>query len=97
MVLKKYLLSAACLLAMQGAMAQVDGVIGTSVQAANTSCCKGKKDCSKTPAGQLKTRLQKLLGKGIMLVIRMTRCMVPPGNGMKERATCSSLRATILQ
>ena len=39
MVLKKYLLSAACLLAMQGAMAQVDGVIGTSVQAANTSCC----------------------------------------------------------
>ena len=63
MVLKKYLLSVACLLAMQGAMAQVDGVIGTSVQAANTSCCKGKKDCSKTPAGQLKTRLQKLLSK----------------------------------
>ena len=67
MVLKKYLLSAACLLAMQGAMAQVDGVTGASVQAANTSCCKGKKDCSKTPAGQLKTRLQKLLSKGIML------------------------------
>lgn len=67
MVLKKYLLSAACLLAMQGAMAQVNGVTGTSVQAANTSCCKGKKDCSKTPAGQLKTRLQKLLSKGIML------------------------------
>ena len=39
MVLKKYLLSAACLLAMQGAMAQVDGVTGASVQAANTSCC----------------------------------------------------------
>ena len=67
MVLKKYLLSAACLLAMQGAMAQVDGVTGASVQAANTSCCKGKKDCSKTPAEQLKTRLQKLLSKGIML------------------------------
>ena len=67
MVLKKYLLSAACLLAMQGAMAQVDGVTGASVLAANTSCCKGKKDCSKTPAEQLKTRLQKLLSKGIML------------------------------
>ena len=64
---KRILISAACLLAMQGAMAQVDGVSGASVQATGTSCCKGKKDCSKTPAGQLKTRLQKLLNKGIML------------------------------
>ena len=36
---KRILISAACLLAMQGAMAQVDGVSGASVQATGTSCC----------------------------------------------------------
>lgn len=61
------MIGAACLMAMQGAMAQVDGVTGASVQTANTSCSKGKKQCCNTPAEQLKVRLQKLLNKGIML------------------------------
>lgn len=39
---KRILIGAACLMAMQGAMAQVDGVTGASVQTANTSCCKSK-------------------------------------------------------
>ena len=64
---KRILISAACLLVMQGAIAQVDGVSGASVQAAGTSCSNGKKECCKTPAGQLKIRLQKLLNKGIMV------------------------------
>ena len=64
---KRILISAACLLVMQGAMAQVDGVSGASVQAAGTSCSNGIKECCKTPAGQLKIRLQKLLNKGIMV------------------------------
>ena len=42
---KRILISAVCLLAMQGAMAQVDGVTGASVQAAGTSCSKDKKVC----------------------------------------------------
>ena len=64
---KRILSSAVCLLAMQGAMAQVDGVTGASVQAAGASCSKDKKVCCKTPAEQLKNRLQKILNKGIML------------------------------
>lgn len=64
---KRILISAACLLVMQGAIAQVDGVSGASVQAAGTSCSNGKKECCKTPAGQLKICLQKLLNKGIMV------------------------------
>lgn len=64
---KRILISAVWLLAMQGAMAQVDGVTGASVQTAGTSCSKDKKECCKTPAGQLKIRLQKLLNKGIMV------------------------------
>ena len=64
---KRILISAVCLLAMQGAMAQVDGVTGASVQTAGTSCSKDKKVCCKTPAEQLKNRLQKILNKGIML------------------------------
>ncbi len=67
MVLKRFLLSAACLMALQGAMAQVDGVTGASMQAGESSCSKGKKECCKTPAAQLKVRLQKLLKRGIML------------------------------
>lgn len=67
MIGKRILIGAACLMAMQGAMAQVDGVTGASVQTAKTSCCKGKKQCCNTPAEQLKVRLQKLLNKGIML------------------------------
>ena len=67
MIGKRILIGAACLMAMQGAMAQVDGVTGASVQTANTSCCKGKKQCCNTPAEQLKVRLQKLRNKGIML------------------------------
>ena len=39
---KRILISAVCLLAMQGAMAQVDGTTGASVQAAATSCSKDK-------------------------------------------------------
>ena len=39
---KRILIGAACLMAMQGAVAQIDGVTGASVQTANTSCCKGK-------------------------------------------------------
>ena len=64
---KRILISAVCLLAMQGAMAQVDGVTGASVQTAGTSYSKDKKVCCKTPAEQLKIRLQKLLNKGIMV------------------------------
>ena len=64
---KRILISAVCLLAMQGAMAQVDGTTGASVQAAGTSCSKDKKVCCKTPAEQQIIRLQKLLNKGIML------------------------------
>ena len=64
---KRILISAVCLLAMQGAMAQVDGVTGASVQTAGTSCSKDKKVCCKTPAEQLKIRLQKILNKGVML------------------------------
>ena len=67
MIGKRILIGAACLMAMQGAVAQVDGVTGASVQTANTSSCKGKKQCCNTPAEQLKVRLQKLLNKGIML------------------------------
>ena len=63
---KRILISAVCLLAMQGAMAQVDGTTGASVQAAGTSCSKDKKVCCKTPAEQQIIRLQKLLNKGIM-------------------------------
>ena len=48
-------------------MAQVDGVTGASVQTAGTSCNKDKKVCCKTPAEQLKIRLQKIMDKGIML------------------------------
>ena len=64
---KRILISAVCLLAMQGAMAQVDGVTGASVQTAGTSCSKDKKVCCKTPAEQLKNRLQKIMDKGIMV------------------------------
>ena len=64
---KRILISAVCLLAMQGAMAQVDGVTGASVQTAGASCSKDKKVCCKTPAEQLKNRLQTILNKGIML------------------------------
>ena len=67
MIGKRILIGAACLMAMQGAVAQVDGVTGASVQTANTSSCKDKKQCCNTPAEQLKVRLQKLLNKGIML------------------------------
>jgi hypothetical protein len=42
---KRILISAVCLLAMQGAMAQVDGVTGASVQTAGASCSKDKKVC----------------------------------------------------
>lgn len=52
-------------MAMQGAMAQVDGITGASMQAEKSSCSQSKK-CN-TPAEQLKIRLQKLLKKGIML------------------------------
>ena len=64
---KRILISAVCLLAMQGAMAQVDGVTGASVQTAGTSCSKDKKVCCKTSAEQLKNRLQKIMDKGIMV------------------------------
>lgn len=40
---KRILISAVCLLAMQGAMAQVDGVTGASVQTAGISCSKDKR------------------------------------------------------
>jgi hypothetical protein len=75
MIGKRILIGAACLMAMQGAMAQVDGVTGTSVQTANTSCCKGKKQCCNTPAEQLKVRLQKLLNniKQINIITTMEK------------------------
>ncbi len=66
-MIKRILLSAACLMAMQGAMAQVDGVTGASTQAEMASSVKSRKTSSKTPAEQLKARLQKLIRKGIML------------------------------
>ena len=55
MIGKRILIGAACLMAMQGAVAQVDGVTGASVQTANTSSCKGKKQCCKPVGGIKKT------------------------------------------
>ena len=63
-MVKKLLLSAACLVVMQGVMAQVDGTTGATTQAEKTSCCQNK-TCN-TPAEQLKVRLQKILKKGVM-------------------------------
>ncbi len=65
-MIRKFLLTAACLMAMQGTMAQVDGITGASTQTDKVSC-SAKKACCNTPAEQLKARLQKLVSKGIML------------------------------
>ncbi len=99
MIGKRILIGAACLMAMQGAMAQVDGVTGASVQTARIlPAAKVKRHCCNTPAEQLKVSLQKLLNKGIMVGHQdRSWCMVLPGNGMKERAMCFLLQVIIPQ
>lgn len=70
--MRKLFLSACCCLALQGAMAQVDGMTGASVQTKETSCgasCSATccKKTHNTPACQLLDRLKKLQKRGIML------------------------------
>ncbi len=70
--MRKLFLSAFCCLALQGVMAQVDGMMGASVQTKDTSCgASSSATCCKkthtTPASQLLGRLKKLQKRGIML------------------------------
>ena len=71
-MIKKLFLGACCCMALQGAMAQVDGMTGASVQTKETSCgasCSATccKKTHNTPACQLLDRLKKLQKRGIML------------------------------
>ena len=71
-MMRKLFLSAFCCLALQGVMAQVDGMLGASVQTKDTSCgASSSATCCKkthtTPASQLLGRLKKLQKRGIML------------------------------
>lgn len=71
-MMRKLFLSAFCCLALQGVMAQVDGMMGASVQTKDTSCgASSSATCCKkthtTPASQLLGRLKKLQKRGIML------------------------------
>ena len=96
-MMRKLFLSAFCCLALQGVMAQVDGMMGASVQTKDTSCgASSSATCCKkthtTPASQLLGRLKKLQKRGIMLTLYMEL----HGSGMKARVMCCLLQVIIL-